>query len=119
MTLIDHFITNVYTVTRNGPGSYQGGLYTHGPSETVLIRGSLQPNHSRSLKQPEEGDRIHQTYDFYSDQPLLTDSTKTLASSDRVIVDGENYRVMDSERWIGFHIDLPYFRSTLVREPEQ
>ena len=118
-SLIDHFLTNTYTVTRRTPASYQGGFYVPGQDQTLTMRGSLQPLTPRDVKMPEEGARLKQDYKFYSDSPLLVINTKSLANSDVVTIDGETYKVTSQEKYIGFKVDLPYFKMILEREPEQ
>lgn len=119
MTLIDRFLSTTYTITRNGPSEYKGGFYVPGIQQTITMEGSLQPTNARELKMPEEGNRLKQYWKFYSDQPLLTNDTKSLANSDIVQIDGDTYKVMSSEKWQGIGFDLPYYKAILYREPEQ
>lgn len=100
-------------------GEYQGGFYVPGPTQTIQVRGSLQPTNARELKLPEEGNRLRQYFKFYSDQPLIAIDTKTLADSDRIQINGESYRVMSVEIWQGVYVPLPYYMSILYREAEQ
>lgn len=119
MSLIDRFLTTTYTITRNTSGQYKGGFYVPGPTQTMKMDGSLQPTSARELKLPEEGNRLRQYWKFYSDQPLLTNDTKSLANSDIVTIDGETYKVMNVEKYQGIGVDLPYYKSIVYREPEQ
>lgn len=116
-TLVQRFMTGQYTVTRMSKGSYgNNGEYMPGPVETIKVMGSLQPTNARELKLPEEGNRLRQYWKLYSDAPLLTDQTRTLASGDRVQINGDSYRVMSVEIWQ--NVDLPYYKSILYREPQ-
>lgn len=117
MTLIQRFTTNSYKLERMRAGTYINGFYQPGCLEELQIMGSLQPLNPRELKQPEEGDRLKQHWKLYSDKPLFPDNTRSLAKSDVVTLNGDTYRVMSSEIWQG-HLDLPYYKSILMREPE-
>lgn len=66
----------------------------------------------------EEGYRLKQLWRFYSDQPLLPMGDHSLATSDRVQINGDSYRVISTESWQGLGVDLPYFKSIISREPE-
>lgn len=117
MSLISSFFTGTYNVTRKKTGSYQYGKYVPGEEETILIRGSLQPTNARELKIQEEGVRLKAYFNFYTDEPLFVIDTETLADSDKVLINGESYKVMSVESWK--NVDLPYYLSVLVREAEQ
>lgn len=117
MSLIGHFITGIYEVTRPGQGTYQNGMYLSGQDETFTLEGSLQPSSAAELKIMEEGTRLKQYYVFYTDEPLLLINTKTLSGSDRVTIDGASYKVLSIEPWKG--VSLPHYKSILTREPEQ
>ena len=99
-------------------GSYINGFYVPGCQEEIEMMGSLQPTNPRELKLPEEGNRLKQYWKFYSDQPLYTNNTRSLANSDIVTINGETYKVMSVEIWQG-HLDLPFYKSIVYREPEQ
>lgn len=117
MTLIDHFMTGEYDVTRSSKGTYVRGQYQPGPVETIRVSGSLQPLSPREIKFPEEGNRLKQYFRFYTDAPIVVTDTKTLADSDRIQINGESYRVVSTEIWQ--NTDLDYFKSIVGREPEQ
>ena len=117
MSLIDRFMTDEYVVKRTKRGSYAKGRYIPGPIEEIIVSGSLQPTNARELKLPEEGNRLKQYFKFYSDRQIVVDSSLTLATGDRVMINGESYRAMSSEIWHG--VDLEYFMTILWREPEQ
>lgn len=117
MSLIGNFLTGTYDVTRSGPGAYVSGEYVKGTTETVKMKGSLQPLNAREMKLVEEGTRLRQYFKFYSDQQLLVVNTKTLNKADVVTIDGTTFKVYSIENWKG--VDLPYFKSILYREPEQ
>jgi hypothetical protein len=119
VSLIEHFLTGSYQVTRHKGGVYSNGFYVPGPEETICMQGSLQPTNARELKLPEEGNRLRQFWRFYSDQPLLVNNTRSLADSDIVTIDKETYKVMSVEKWQGIAVDLPYYKAILYREPEQ
>lgn len=116
MSLIPHFATGTYQVTRKGQGTYQDGFYIAGADETISMRGSLQPTTARELKIQEEGNRLRQYFNFFTDSPLVVTDTKTLSDSDRVTIDCDTFKVMSTEPWRG--VDLPYYLSVLCREPE-
>ncbi len=119
MSLIDRFMTDTYSVTRNTSGTYDKGFYVPGPKECIQVEGSMQPTNARELKLPEEGNRLKQYWKFYTDKPILTNNTRTLANSDIVVVNGDTYKVMSVEPWQGLGVDLPHYLSILYREPEQ
>lgn len=110
-------MTGEYTVKRMKRGTYVRGRYVPGPVEEIKISGSLQPSSARELKLPEEGNRLKQYYKLYSDQPVLVNSMATLADSDIVEIDGEEYRAMALTTWK--HTDLDYFVTVVWREPQQ
>jgi hypothetical protein len=116
-SLIDRFLTGMYSVTRLSAGGYEAGHYVPGKPETVQMRGSLQPTSARELKLPSEGGRLMQYFKFYSDAPLLTINTKTLAKADVVTINGDTFKVWSTEPWLG--VDIPYFKAILYREPQQ
>lgn len=115
--MIGRFMTGTYTVSRKAAGYYKDGYYQHGPDEVVTVTGSLQPTNARELKLTSDGGRLRQYWKFYSDQPLVTINTKTLAGADVVTINGDKFKVMSVESWQ--HVDLPYYKSILYREPEQ
>jgi hypothetical protein len=117
MTLIQRFLTGDYTVVRSSRGDYVKGRYVAGPKETLFVCGSLQPSNARELKLPEEGNRLKQFWKFFTDAPILVNSMATLANSDVVVVNGEEYRAMSSIIWQ--NVDLEYFMTVLWREPSQ
>lgn len=118
MTLVQRFMTGEYTVRRASKGSYTNkGRYTPGPTEEILVYGSLQPSSARELKLPEEGNRLKQYWKFYTDKQIAVNSPATLADSDLVTVNGESYRAMALTTWQ--HVDLDYFMTVLWREPQQ
>lgn len=119
MSLIERFLTGTYQVTRSTGGTYVNGFYQAGRTQTITMMGSLQPTNARELKLPEEGNRLKQLWKFYSDQPLLNNNTVSLGNSDIVLINGDTYKVMSVEIWQGVHVDLPYYKSILSREPEQ
>jgi hypothetical protein len=117
MTLIQRFLTNRYTVIRKGPASYVRGNYVPGKSTILKVWGSMQPTSARELKLPEEGNRLRQYWKFYTDEPILLNSAKTLSDSDHVIINGDSYRAISRIQWEGTNLD--YFMTILWREPEQ
>jgi hypothetical protein len=117
MTLIGRFLTGDYLVKRTASGHYVKGRYYPGPQEEIRVCGSLQPTSARELKLPEEGNRLKQYWKFYTDEPILTDSMKTLGTADKIFVNGDEYKAMAPLRWEGTNLD--YFMTIIWREPEQ
>lgn len=117
MSLIGRFLTGDYTVFRSGPGTYIKGRFVPGPKCQIVVCGSLQPTSARELKLPEEGARLKQFWKFYTDEPVLLVNARTLADSDYIIVNGEEFRAMSITPWQG--TDLDYFMTILWREPQQ
>lgn len=118
MSLIGRFLTGTYTVKRAAPGTYVKGRYVASGKPTVIkVRGSMQPTSARALKLPEEGNRLKQFWKFYTDKPLKLNSMRTLADSDYVEINGEQYRAMERTQYHGTNLD--YFMTILWREPEQ
>ena len=117
MSLIGRFLTGEYTVFRSKPGTYVKGRYVPGAKSKIKVSGSLQPTNARELKLPEEGTRFKQFWKFYTDEPVLLVSARTLADSDYVEINGEQYRAMSLTTWQG--TDLDYFMTILWREPQQ
>jgi hypothetical protein len=117
MTLVDRFLTGDYKIKRTAKGKYVKGRYEPGLTEEFEVCGSLQPTNARELKLPEEGNRLKQYWKFYTDQPILVDSERTLATGDKIFIDGDEYRAMSLTRWKG--TDLDYFMTIVWREPEQ
>ena len=119
MSLINHFLTGTYTVTRSTGGSYVKGIWRPGPTEDIQVKGSLQPLSPREIKLVEEGERLKQLYKFYTDTPLRPIDTKTLARSDKIKVNGDSFKVLSVETWQGLKVRLPHYKTVLAREPEQ
>ena len=118
MSIVDAFQTDVYKVTRSGPGGYTSrGRYEPGTAETIEVGGSLQPTNARELKIPEEGARLKQYFRFYTEEPVFTIGTKTLRRADVVTINDETYKIWSVEPWTG--TDMDYFMAILYREPEQ
>jgi hypothetical protein len=117
MSLIGRFLTGEYKVIRSGPGTYEKGRYVPGRKEEIMVWGSMQPTSARELKLQDEGNRLKQFWKFYTDEPVLVNSMKTLADSDHVIINGDSYRAMSLTQWQG--TDLDYFMTILWRDPEQ
>ena len=122
-TPIPNFLSGNYTITRSKAGAFVRGRYQQGPTETLMISGSLQPIGSRDIKMLDEGERIQDHYFFFSDQALTINNDKSFQDSDVVIINGETYRVVGVEEWsqqAGFTgIDLPHFRTLLKRRTNQ
>lgn len=116
-SLIGAFLTGDYKVLRSGPGRVVKGRYHYGPPEELRVAGSMQPSTARELKLPEEGNRLKQFWRFFTDEPIVLNSMSSLADSDRVVIDGEEYRAMARTRWQ--NTDLDYFETILWREPSQ
>jgi hypothetical protein len=122
--LINSFLTGSYLVTRSTAGTFVKGRYVPGSTETVTIKGSLQPLRGKEIKMIAEGERIQDHFTFYSDKPLVIINTKTFADADKVAINGDTYRVVGVESWqsqAGFSskVDLPHYKSILKREPQQ
>ena len=117
MSLVQRFMTRTYKVTRSKKGTYVKGRYIPGPTETIKVDGSLQPSTARELKLPDEGNRLRQVFKFYTDKPVVTNNTKTLADADKVEINGESFKAMALTPWQG--TDLDYFMTAVWREPEQ
>lgn len=117
MTLISRFLTNDYVVLRSEPASYVKGRYVAGKKRKLIVSGSMQPTSARELKLPEEGNRLRQFWKFYTDEPILVNSMRSLADSDHVIINGDSYRAFSLTRYEG--TDLDYHMTILWREPEQ
>ena len=95
MSLIDSFVTGTYTVSRSGEGYYREGIWQPGAVETLEVKGSLQPLTAREIKVAvPEGERLKQTYKFYSDKPLNVIGTQKLKTSDKVEINGETFKVI-------------------------
>jgi len=116
-SIVERFISGTYRVKRSGPGTYLEGFYRAGDQEEFLVRGSLQPTNARELKLSEEGSRLKQYWEFYTDKPIVSINTKTLSKSDTVVINDETYKVLSQEIWQGF--GLTYYKATISREPEQ
>jgi hypothetical protein len=117
MTLISRFLTGDYVVYRMENGTYIRGRYVEGRKKKIIVSGSLQPTTARELKLPEEGNRLKQFWKFFTDEPIVVNSMRTLADSDHVIINGDSYRAFSLTTWAG--TDLDYFMTILWREPEQ
>ncbi len=117
MSLVSRFFTGEYCVKRASKGTYIKGRYQAGEIEEIYVSGSLQPTNARELKLNDEGNRLKQYYKFYTDEPVLVNSMATLADSDKIIIDGDEYRAMSVESWKG--TDLPYYMTIVWRDPEQ
>jgi NADH:ubiquinone oxidoreductase subunit F (NADH-binding) len=117
MSLVSMLMTGSYTVTRMSKGTYIKGEYQAGEAQQFDVMGSLQPTNARELKLPEEGNRLKQYFKFYTDEPVFVNNTKTLADSDKILINGESFKVISVESWAG--TDIPYFMSIVYREPEQ
>lgn len=117
MSLVERFMTGDYKVRRRKRGTYVKGRYVLGPEEEITVGGSLQPTNARELKLPEEGNRLKQYFKFYTDEIILLDSEKTLATGDKIYIDGDEYRAMSREPWRG--TDLDYYMTIVWREPGQ
>lgn len=119
MSLIGQFLTGTYTVERQRPGFYKNGEFQAGKAESVTVRGSLQPLGMREIKMLPEGDRVKDLLKFYSDTALTIIDPRLSRGADRVIIDGERYKVISTEKWAGPAVGLPHFKSILSREPQQ
>lgn len=112
--LIPSFATGKYEVRRTLLGQWVDGYYQGTTFQTFEIVGSLQPLTEREIQQLPEGERNSQHWKLYTDGRLRPSEEFGLKSSDRVIVYGEPYKVMGTQRWQ--NVDLPYFKTILVRE---
>ena len=121
--LIPNFTTGVFEVERSAPGFFKNGRFKPGEKEIVHISGSLQPIGPRDIKQMTEGERLQDHFWFFSDVPLVTITTQPTTQSDIIKINSETYRVMGVEEWSNFGsftgVDLPHFKTRLIREPQQ
>jgi len=117
MSLIESFFTNTYEVERRQDGYYKDGFWREGGVEILQIRGSLQPMTGRKIKiEAMEGERLSQMYEFYTDQRVVARTPGKLKRPDSVKINGESYKVIEVEEWVGQRVDLPHYKTTLVRE---
>jgi hypothetical protein len=117
MSLIARFMTGEYKVIRPKCGTYVRGRYVRGETEEICVSGSLQPTNARELKLPEEGNRLKQFFKFFTDEPVLVGSARTLAEPDVIEIDGDTFRAMSLLTWKG--TDLDYHMTVVWREPQQ
>lgn len=116
MRLINKFTTGTFKVTRSLEGYYYQGMWQEGEKVTMNVSGSMQPLTAREVKLLEEGDRLKQTFKFYTSIDIRTIGSEKLSAADRIEINGESFKVLSVEYWEG--TSLPYFKSILSREPQ-
>jgi hypothetical protein len=117
MSIVGRFQTGEYEVTRHGKGTYIRGRYEEGETTVLRISASKQPATGRDIQQLSEGERIGQHWKLYTDVQLQISTQKGLATADRVLIDGESFKVMSCEPMLGLGA-ISYFKSIVWREPQ-
>ena len=116
-------MTGSYNITRMNAGSYVDGRYVPGTTETLSLKGSMQPIGGRDIEMVEEGERITDYYTFWSLERLSLANTVSLGRADVITINNETYKVVGTRIWInntGFSgMKLPHYQTTLKREPQQ
>ena len=59
------------TVTRQGAGSFVGGVFVPGAPETLTIQASVQPASAEDLQRLHEGQRLTGAVKLYTNDTLL------------------------------------------------
>lgn len=97
-SVIDRFATGLYTVTRQGLGSYDenGRVMTDEPSE-LAIRAAVQPVTGQELKVLPEARHGEELRAVYTTTPLRTHGPA--GAADRLFIDGALWEVIRAEEW--------------------
>lgn len=104
-------------VIRYGKPSFDAGVYVNNPIDEFSIWTSTQPlsNADRDLIQNELNlNRYTEGVRIYANEPLIADDEKRQVKGDRVIVEGEAYKVFTISSWQ--HLNIRHYRHIALRE---
>jgi hypothetical protein len=97
-SVIETFATGIYTVTRQGPGSYdENGRAVSGELSEFTIRASVQPVTGQELKVLPEARHGEELRAVYTTTPLRTHGPA--GAADRLSIDGAAWEVIRAEAW--------------------
>lgn len=110
--VISSFNTGIYTVAREGSGTYVDGILQVGAADTPFsIVASIQPASGRDLKNLPEAQHGEETRVVFTTTELRT---RTPAGApDTVMIDGEPWTVVRVERWQ--HWGTTHYRAYISR----
>ena len=107
----DQDFSGAFTVLRS-QGSWNNGVWNPGTPQQVTLYGAIQPASEKETRVLPEGDQIVAAIKVYCTSPLYTTQVSpTAATSDLVVWNGENYRVLKLLPWQG----NGYYRAIAAR----
>lgn len=107
-SLISHFATGTYTVTRRASKTLERGRAEDGATSTLTIIASVQPASGRDLMRLPEGRRSVETRVVYTATQLLIGAQGSGFESDLISIDGNTWEVQQVQSWES--VDPPYWR---------
>jgi len=102
------------SLKRYAAGSFSGGRWSDGAESDVTITASVQPAAS-STAHPDEGERAKDSINVWSQDPIYALDDETGRKGDRILWEGEYYRVED----VNYHRmtpELTHYNATAVKE---
>ena len=93
------FQTGTYTVRRLAAGALVLGRWTPGASANFSIDAVVQPLTGNDLKMLPEGFHTANTRRVWTETPLKV--TEDGSEPDTIEIGGEDYRVIQSQSWVG------------------
>ena len=97
-SVIETFATGVYTVTRQGAGSYDAsGDFVPAATSELSVTASIQPVTGQELKVLPEARHGEENRVAYTTTPLRTQGPA--GGPDRLLIDGAVFEVIKVELW--------------------
>ena len=104
-------------VVRFGPPKFEGGVYVDNPKEEFYIWASVQPMRTADKDLVQELMPLNRKMEMlrvYADVPLEMDDQINNIRGDRVIIEGENFKVLTLQVWQ--HLSLRHYKHLVARE---
>jgi hypothetical protein len=108
--LTSHRLCKSFTVYRN-TGHFAIGGYEQDSEQEISMIGAVMPTDSKDIDQLPEGDRVTESFTFYSKDPIYLTSSDNHGTSDQILYNGTRYRVAKVRNFL----DYGYNKAIAVR----
>lgn len=93
------FNTRTFTIKRRA-GSYVNGRWAFSTPVEIQASGSLQPTDGEKMQTLLAGRRASSIYVGYTNTPIFTTNQIAGEPSDTIVIDGQDYEIIQSEPWL-------------------
>lgn len=96
--IFDNVFRRDLSVTRKGIGSFQNLVWVESPSNSFIIKASVQPTPAEVMETLPEGYRTSESYTLYTDTELRTSDVNN-KNPDVISIFGKRFLVVKVGRW--------------------